>query len=127
MQLQTHLQIDSALNGSVTNLKEGCAEVTLITLPLMAADVEGLVHGGFIFGAADFAAMAAVNDPYVVLAKASSKFMAPVRVGESVVLQAKISEKSGNKATVEVTATVGEKTVFTGEFLTAVLKQHVLS
>ena len=35
--------------------------------------------------------------------------------------------KEKNKATVEVIATVGNKDVFKGEFLTAVLKQHVLS
>ena len=93
----------------------------------MAADAEGLVHGGFIFGAADYAAMAAVNDPYVVLAKASSKFIAPVKVGENVILEAKITETNGNKSTIEVTATVEANTVFTGEFLTAVLKQHVLN
>ena len=46
MQLQTHLKIDSSLNGSITNLKEGYAQVTLKTLPVMAADAEGLVHGG---------------------------------------------------------------------------------
>lgn len=127
MQLQTHLKIDTGLNGRVTDLKEGYAQVTLNTVSIMAADAEGLVHGGFIFAAADFAAMAAVNDPYVVLAKASSKFVAPVKVGQTVILEAKITETNGNKATIEVTAMVEDKTVFTGEFLTAVLKQHVLS
>lgn len=28
--------------------------------------MQGLVHGGFIFGAADFAAMSAVNNPFVL-------------------------------------------------------------
>jgi len=127
MQLQTHLKIDSSLNGSVTQLKEGFAQVTLTTLPVMAADKEGLVHGGFIFAAADYAAMAVVNDPYVVLAKSNTKFIAPVKVGQIVILEATITQTNGNKATVEVTATVEGKTVFSGEFFTAVLKQHVLT
>jgi acyl-coenzyme A thioesterase PaaI-like protein len=93
----------------------------------MAADKQGLVHGGFIFCAADFAAMATVNDPYVVLAKSTVKFTAPVKVGDIVFLEGNIIQKEGNKATVEVSAKVEEKEVFKGEFLTAVLKQHVLS
>ena len=47
----------------------------------MAADGRGLVHGGFTFGLADFAAMCAVNDPNVVLGAATCKFLAPVQVG----------------------------------------------
>ncbi len=127
MELKTHLKIDTSLNGKIIALSEGYAQVELTTLDLMAADAQGLVHGGFIFGAADYAAMAAVNDPYVVLAKSSTKFIAPVKVGEKVILEGKITEQNSNKATVTVSATVHDKEVFMGEFLTAVLKQHVLT
>lgn len=127
MELNTHLKLDDQLNGTIIELKENYAKVQLDTIQLMAADEQGLVHGGFIFCAADFAAMAAVNDPYVVLAKCSTKFIAPVKVGDKVVLEANIIEKNGNKATVEVNGKVEDKEVFKGEFLTAVLKQHVLS
>jgi acyl-coenzyme A thioesterase PaaI-like protein len=44
----------------------------------MAADQRGLVHGGFTFGLADYAAMVAVNDPNVVLGAAEVRFLAPV-------------------------------------------------
>jgi len=67
MQLNTHLNIDTSLCGKVTKLEEGYAEVLLYTTQQMTADAQGLIHGGFVFGAADYAAMSAVNDPYVVL------------------------------------------------------------
>lgn len=127
MELNTHLKLDKGLNGTVVELKNGYAKVQLDTKEQMAADEQGLVHGGFVFCAADYAAMAAVNDPYVVLAKSSVKFTAPVKVGEKVLLEAKITGKEGSKATVEVYGKVGQKDVFKGEFLTAVLKQHVLT
>ncbi len=127
MELNTHLKLDNELNGTIIELKENYAKVELKTLEKMAADKQGLVHGGFIFCAADFAAMAAVNDPYVVLAKSTVKFIAPVKAGDIVFLEGNIIQKEGNKATVEVSAKVEEKEVFKGEFLTAVLKQHVLS
>lgn len=127
MELNTHLKINNLLNGDVVALKEGYAKIALKTTDVMVADEQGLVHGGFCFGAADFAAMAAVNDPFVVLAKSEVKFLAPVKVGEEVIFEADVTEGDGRKFTVSVRGSVAEKAVFSGTFYTAVLKQHVLS
>ena len=126
MQLNTHLNIDTSLCGKVTKLQEGYAEVLLYTTQQMTADAQGLVHGGFVFGAADYAAMSAVNDPYVVLGASSSKFIAPVKVGDAVLCKAKIVNTKGKKSVVEVEAFVNEKLVFEGDFTTFVLPSHVL-
>jgi acyl-coenzyme A thioesterase PaaI-like protein len=48
----------------------------------MVVDAHGLVHGGFVFGLADYAAMLAVNDPNVVLGAAEARFLKPVRRGD---------------------------------------------
>ena len=63
----------------------------------MAADDRGLVHGGFIFGMADYAAMVAVNDPLVVLGSAETKFLKPVQVGDTVEAVARVQSESGKK------------------------------
>lgn len=126
MILDTHLKIDNGLCGSVTSLNEGSAVVELVTTAQMAADEAGLVHGGFIFGAADYAAMAAVNAPTVVLAGSSCKFLAPTRAGESVVFEATVVERDGRKARVEVVGRSAETEVFRGEFKTVVTPSHVL-
>ena len=126
MQLNTHLNIDTSLCGRVTKLEEGYAEVLLCTTQQMTADVEGLVHGGFVFGAADYAAMSAVNDPYVVLGASTTKFIVPVKVGDAVVCKAKVINTKGKKSVVEVKAFVNEKLVFEGDFTTFVLPSHVL-
>ncbi len=127
MKLNTHLKLDNSLNGEIVELKLNYAKVKLQTIESMAADEQGLIHGGFIFCAADYACMAAINDPFVVLAKSTTKFIAPVKLGDTVIVEATVKEQDGNKATVEVIAKVDDKDVFKGEFLTAVLKQHVLS
>jgi acyl-coenzyme A thioesterase PaaI-like protein len=126
MQLNTHLNINTSLCGKVIKLQENYAEVLLHTTQQMAADMQGLVHGGFIFGAADYAAMSAVNDPYVVLGASSSKFIAPVKVGDAVICKASVVSIKGKKAEVEVEAFVNEKLVFEGNFTTFVLPAHVL-
>jgi len=126
MQLNTHLNIDTSLCGKVIKLEEGYAEVLLHTTRQMSADVEGLVHGGFVFGAGDYAAMSAVNDPYVVLGSSSSKFLAPVKVGDVVLCKATVVSEKGKKRVVEVEAFVSGNLVFEGSFTTFVLDSHVL-
>jgi acyl-coenzyme A thioesterase PaaI-like protein len=122
----THLNIDRSLSGQIVLLGVGTAEIVLITDERMAVDERGLVHGGFVFGAADHAAMLAVNDPNVVLGAANVRFVAPARVGERVQLLATLLLAKGRKREVEVTGHVGGVRVFEGTFTCFVLERHVL-
>ncbi|MEZ4462412.1 MAG: hotdog domain-containing protein [bacterium] len=127
MRSNTHLGINTNLCGCPVQIEPGVAKVELQTSDVMSADDAGLVHGGFVFGAADYAAMLAVNDPYVVLGAAECRFLAPVRVGERVALSASVIEAKGKKHLVNVEGTVDDRTVFTATFTTFVLEKHVLS
>ena len=93
----THLKIDPRLCGEPVALAPGEATTRFVTTAEMGADAEGLVHGGFVFGLADYAAMLAVNDPNVVLGAAEVRFTAPVKVGDEVVAAAKVIEEKGKK------------------------------
>lgn len=126
MEQRTHLSIDPDLVGRPIAIEPGAATVALVTTPSMAADERGLCHGGFVFGLADYAAMLAVNDPLVVLGAAELRFTAPVRVGETVVATATVTESAGRKRRVELRAAVGERVVLTGIATTFVVDRHVL-
>ena len=126
MQRNTHLNINTSLCGKVIKLQENYAEVLLHTTQQMSVDKQGLVHGGFVFGAADYAAMSAVNDPYVVLGSSSSKFIAPVKVGGVVLCKATVVSEKGKKRVEEVEAFVSQKLVYEGSFTTFVLDSHIL-
>ena len=97
MKINTHPSISPTLVGHPLHLAPGQATVELVATREMAADPQGLVHGGFVFGAADYAAMLAVNDPNVVLGSADVRFTAPVRVGQRVRIHAEVAEQSGKK------------------------------
>lgn len=127
MNLNTHLAIDPQLVGRAVLPEEGKSVVTLETFPVMAADESGLVHGGFVFGAADYAAMTAVNHPNVVLGAAEVKFLKPIRAGETIVARAQVVSEQGKKRLVEVQAFRGDQAVFRGTFTCFVLEKHVLS
>lgn len=123
---RTHLGIDGSLVGEVTAIEEGAATAALVATSAMAADARGLVHGGFTFGLADYAAMVAVNDPNVVLGGAHCRFLAPVRVGERMVARAEVTGEKGKKRVVSVRVSVGAQVVLEGELTAYVLEQHVL-
>lgn len=124
--LNTHERINTVYSGEVIKMESGYAKVMLTTIEIMRADEIGLVHGGFIFSAADFAAMVAVNEPNVVLASCNCLFLAPVRVGDSVTFEATEHQKEGRKRNVTVRGFVHEIKVFEGEFKTVVTEHHVL-
>ena len=126
MNINTHQSISPSLCGEPREVEEGHSRVELQTTPDMAADNSGLVHGGFIFGQADYAAMIAVNHPNVVLGSAEVKFLKPVKAGETVVADARITETDGKKRIVDVSVTRDTVPVFEGRFTCFVLDQHVL-
>jgi len=122
----THLAIDRRLCGEPLEIEEGSAVVVFTPLPEMAADERGLVHGGFVFGLADYAAMLAVNDPNVVLGGAEVRFLKPVTVGERLVAQADVEETEGRRSRVRVEVRRGEEAVMSGAFVCFTLERHVL-
>lgn len=126
MDIKTHLDIDQALCGRPFVVEPGRAVVHLQTTDRMRADAKGLVHGGFVFGAADYAAMLAVNDPHVVLGSTSLRFTAPVKVGETVACEAVIHTAEGRKRVLSISARVGPSEVLRGEMTAFVLDKHVL-
>ncbi|MBT8341277.1 MAG: thioesterase [Desulfatitalea sp.] len=128
MEINTHQAIDPALCGRPLSVGQGCSRVRLTASQAMAADDTGLVHGGFIFGLADYAAMIAINQPNVVLGAADVKFLKPMRVDQTVVADAKVEEVQGIKywVAVSVTREEGEDIIFQGMFTCFVPERHVL-
>ena len=127
MDLKTHLAINQSLCGQLLSIDEGLAIVKLNTTSEMVVDDYKLVHGGFIFGAADYAAMAAVNHPNVVLGSAEVKFLKPSISGDAIILKAMVKETNGKlrRVNVEGVDEGGAKT-FVGVFTCIVLEEHVL-
>jgi uncharacterized protein (TIGR00369 family) len=122
----THLAIDRRWVGEPLDLGQGTARAALVALPEMAVDDRGLVHGGFVFGLADYAAMLAVNDPNVVLGGAEVRFLKPVVVGERLVADAHVIEVKGRRQRVDVVVSRDDEVVMAGELACVVLDRHVL-
>ena len=124
--IKTHEKINQNLCGEIVKMQEGYVELSLETIPDMLADEVGLIHGGFIFGAADYAAMLAVNEKNVVLVASDCQFLSPVKLNDVVDVVARVRHKEGRKRNVHVQAFVLDIKVFEGEFKTVITEKHVL-
>ncbi len=125
--LRTHKNIDERFSGRCLDLIPGKRSiVSLKTEDFMKVDEKGLVHGGFTFSVADYAAMTAVNHPNVVLLKALVKFTSPVKVGDTLIAKARLYKHQNNRYYIRVEVFVEEKKVLEGKFVCLVLKSHVL-
>jgi acyl-coenzyme A thioesterase PaaI-like protein len=125
IELKTHKKYQQKY-GKLIELKEDYAKVILEATEEMAVDEYGLVHGGFTFSAADFCAMATVNEPYVVLVRSQSEFLAPVKVGDNVIFESEIMMKDKRKWEVKVIGKIDDIKVYEGIFGCVILDKHVL-
>ncbi len=126
VEINTHESINSELAGEVLKLEVGYVETRLTTTPEMVVDNEGLIHGGFVFSAADYAAMLAVNERNVILVGSDCQFLSPVKFTDEVNFTARVRHKEGRKRNVNVKAFVLDIKVFEGEFKTVITERHVL-
>ncbi len=127
LKIKTHQRASSKLVGWVAAVEdEKYASTRLVATQDMAVDDRGLIHGGFTFGLADFAAMVLVNQPNVVLASAEMRYLAPVKVGDEMVADASLISKEENRFKVRVEVRVGDRGVAEGTFNCVVTGKHVL-
>lgn len=127
MKIKTHGKIDTQLCGNPLEVGQGFSRVEFHAIEGMAVDESGLVHGGFVFGLADYAAMIAVNHPNVVLGGAEVRFLLPVRTRDTLLAEAKVASSEDKKREVEVVVQREGRVVFEGKFTCFVLEKHVLS
>ncbi len=128
MVIKTHQKINKSLCGKPLSVEDDkFASVELKTTQEMSADEKGLVHGGFIFGAADYCAMLSVNHPNVVLGSAEVKFLKPTKAGEILYFEGIVISKEGKKRKVEVIGkNQKDQIIFKGNFICFILDKHVL-
>ena len=127
-EIKTHKKTSDKYVGEPKSLSDGKALVSLETTQEMVVDEKGLIHGGFIFGLADYAAMLAVNEETVVLGSSEANFLDPVKLGDNLTARAEVKNDDKDLYNVKCIVKVEEsdKKVFNGMFECHVLDQHVL-
>ena len=124
-ELKTSPNIKISLSGAVTQLEPNHAKTRFFATNDMVADGEGLIHGGFVFSAASYAAMAAVNETFSVVIGAKIHFFAPTRVNEAIEFDARSHFNESKKREVRVTGKTKDIKVFEGTFQVVILEDHI--
>ena len=125
--LKTHNKIKTTLCGSIVELEKGYSKITLQTTSEMSLDEFGLVHSGFIFGAADYTAAVAVNEKNVVIIDSRSKFLAPAKVGDLIEFEAWSRYEDTRKREIRVKAHINNIKIYEGIFQAVVLEDHIFN
>ena len=78
----------------------------------------GIARGHHLFAQANSLAVAVMDDDLALTVKSTIHFLKPVKAGDRVVARAEVKKESSleKRTLVEVVSTVGDETVFTGEF-----------
>ncbi len=124
--LKTHKKVRSTLSGNIIHMEKGHAKTTLQTTKEMSVDDLGLIHSGFIFGAAEYAAVVSINEENLVIIGAKSKFLAPAKNGDLIEFEAIAKFEDARKREIKVTGSINEIKIFDGIFQAIILEKHIL-
>jgi acyl-coenzyme A thioesterase PaaI-like protein len=125
-ELKSHGKMKSTFAGNLVELKKNSAKVILQTTNEMVVDEFGLIHSGFIFASAEYAAISAVNEENLVIIGCRSKFFAPAKVGDLITFEAKGRFEEARKREIKVIGMINEIKVFEGIFQAVILEHHIL-
>ena len=124
--LNTHQKIKKHLVGNITFIEKGHSKTILQTNEDMVVDTLGLIHSGFIFGAAGYAAISAINEENIVIISSKTKFLAPAKNGDLIEFDAIAKFEDSRKREVKVIGEINEIKIFEGVFQAVVLEKHIL-
>lgn len=117
-ELKTHKNIHSNHAYALMQLDKGFAKISFNSKKSETVDQEGVVYDGSIFSAANFCAMAAVNEEHTFLIGAKVDFLNPVEAkDQEVVFEAHAKSNISGKKNIDVTGKVNDITIFQGDFV----------
>lgn len=123
--ITTHKRINKSYSGDVIALNKNYSKISFLTTVEMSVDELGLIHSGFVFASADYAAIMAVNEEHTVSIGSKVHFLAPVKMGEVIEFEARVKFEELKKREVRVVGAVNDIQVFQGTFYVVVLDQHI--
>lgn len=113
-------KINTHLCGTLTHMSKGKAEVEFLTQEDMQVDSK-ITHTGFIYSAASFCALCAIDKKNSIIIGADTKFLAPVEINQKITFRAKSIQEDIRKCEVQVEGFILDIKVFDGMFYIVIL------
>lgn len=125
IELQTCNALKSDICGSIIKITHEEVLTKFIPTKQMISDESNLIHSGFIFNAANYAAMCLVNQPYAITIGAEVEFLAPVEFEQEMMFLATIKQSNNKKFEVLVKGTLLDIKIFEATFHIAIFEKQL--
>lgn len=123
--LQICTSMHASIVGELVELYRDKAITRFKPTDKMIMDESKMIHAGFVFNAASFAAMAAINKKHSVLIASDVKFLAPIELGHEVTFRAEAVQSDTKKCEVKVEGYLLDIKIFDSLFHIAVFDKKI--
>ena len=117
--------INTEICGELIDIGENTAEVLFSTAVIMLSDGERSIHLGFLFNAAAYAALCAINKKNSIIISSETKFLAPIEIGQEILFRAVALQNGFKKCEVKVEGFLLDIKVFEGFFHIAIFDKKL--
>ncbi|MDO7252434.1 PaaI family thioesterase [Helicobacter cappadocius] len=117
-------KIDTSLCGELTSLSKNSAQSVFIPKESMISD-ENMIHNGFVFNAASYAALCAINRKNSIIIGSEVKFFAPIELGHEIIFQANAIQSESKKTEVKVEGFLLDIKIFDGTFYVVIFDKKL--
>ena len=125
-QLKSSALINQSIVGFLEEIVPGEATVKLVCTDDMVADQKGLIHTGFMFNSANYAALLAINEPNAITIVSKANFLLPAVLDDEVIFKARAMQTESRKRVVRVDGFLRDNKIFEAEFSIVVMDRHIL-
>lgn len=123
--LQVCMEMPQNVVGEITELYRNKAIVRFVPTEKMIMDESKMIHAGFVFNSASYAAMVALNRKYSVIIASDVKFFAPIELGHEVIFKAEAVQSDTKKCEVKVEGFLLDIKIFDSMFHIAVFDKKI--
>lgn len=123
--LEICTKMHPSIVGEITQFFRGKVVTRFVPNEKMIMDDSKMINAGFVFNAASYAAMAAINKKYSVLIASDVKFLAPIELGHEVVFKAEAVQNDSKKCEVKVEGYLLDIKIFDSLFHIAVFDKRI--
>ena len=118
--------INNTFCGHVYDLSKNHAKSVFISSNEMVVDDQGLIHSAFVFSAANYVALAAINKEFAIVISSRTFFYSPLKLGDVLFLEAQaMFDENARKREIRVLGFVKEIKVFEATMQAIITDTHV--
>lgn len=117
--------INTDFCGELIRIAENNAEVVFTASSAMLSDNERMIHPGFVFNSASYAALCAINKKNAIIISSEVKFLAPIELGHEVLFKAVALQNGFKKCEVRVEGFLLDIKIFESMFYVAIFDKKL--